>query len=224
MKPLTILVLAASGLLAQTPQARIKIDTDRRIGEIHPHLFGNFAEHLGRCIYGGIYDEGSPLADDKGYRKDVMEATRNLGVTILRWPGATSPPATTGKTASAPRISARPARTMPGATSTPIGSERMNFSSTAKGSAPNRTSASTPALARSTKPASGSSTPTSRATPTGPICAARTAATSRTTSSTGASATKSTAPGSWATRTPRITPSSPWKRPRPCGAPTSRSS
>jgi alpha-L-arabinofuranosidase len=40
--------------------ARIKIDTDRIIGEIHPHLFGNFAGHLGRCIYGGIYEPGSP--------------------------------------------------------------------------------------------------------------------------------------------------------------------
>jgi alpha-N-arabinofuranosidase len=87
MKPLSILVLTACALSAQTPQARIKIDTDRRIGEIHPHIFGNFAEHLGRCIYGGIYDEGSPLSDEKGYRKDVMEAVRGLGVTILRWPG-----------------------------------------------------------------------------------------------------------------------------------------
>src|SRR5262245_25195414 len=67
--------------------ARIKIDVDRTIGEIHPHLFGNFAEHLGRMIYGGIYDEGSRLADADGYRTDVMEAVRQLGVSILRWPG-----------------------------------------------------------------------------------------------------------------------------------------
>jgi alpha-L-arabinofuranosidase len=68
-------------------QARIKIDTDRVIGEVHPHLFGNFAEHLGRCIYGGLYEEGSPLSDPDGYRKDVMQAVRDLGVTILRYPG-----------------------------------------------------------------------------------------------------------------------------------------
>jgi alpha-N-arabinofuranosidase len=72
---------------ADAPQARIKIDTERVIGEVHPHLFGNFAEHLGRCIYGGIFEEGSPLSDPDGYRKDVMEATRGLGVTLLRWPG-----------------------------------------------------------------------------------------------------------------------------------------
>ena len=57
------------------------------IGEVHPHVFGNFAEHLGRCIYGGIFEEGSPLADADGFRKDVMDAAQGLGVTLLRWPG-----------------------------------------------------------------------------------------------------------------------------------------
>jgi alpha-N-arabinofuranosidase len=69
------------------PEARIKIDIDRTIGEVHPHLFGNFAEHLGRMIYGGIYEEGSPLADTDGYRKDVIDVVKPLGVSILRWPG-----------------------------------------------------------------------------------------------------------------------------------------
>ena len=81
--------VAVAGLaFAQAPpEARIKIDTERVVGEVDPHLFGNFTEHLGRCIYGGIYDEASPLADASGFRKDVMEATRALGVSILRWPG-----------------------------------------------------------------------------------------------------------------------------------------
>jgi len=85
----TILVLlAASGAaLAQQPQARIRVDTGRVIGEVSPRVFGNFAEHLGRCIYGGIFEEGSPLSDSEGYRKDVMEAVKPLGVSILRWPG-----------------------------------------------------------------------------------------------------------------------------------------
>src|SRR5215510_9763176 len=72
---------------AQAPEARIKVDIDRTIGEVSPHLFGNFAEHLGRMIYGGIYEEGSRLSDADGYRTDVMEAVRQLGVSILRWPG-----------------------------------------------------------------------------------------------------------------------------------------
>ena len=82
-----LLALALAIPLAAQQTARIKIDTDRVIGEVDPHLFGNFAEHLGRCIYGGIWDEGSPLADADGYRKDVMQATKDLGVTVLRWPG-----------------------------------------------------------------------------------------------------------------------------------------
>ena len=80
-------ILAAAPALAQDPSARIKIDVDRVIGEVHPHVFGNFAEHLGRCIYGGLYEEGSKLSDSDGYRKDVMDALKGLGVTILRWPG-----------------------------------------------------------------------------------------------------------------------------------------
>jgi alpha-L-arabinofuranosidase len=90
-----VLSVALVGIFSATgigggPQgdtARIKIDIDRTIGEVHPHVFGNFAEHLGRMIYGGIYEEGSPLSDDQGFRKDVMEAVRELDVSILRWPG-----------------------------------------------------------------------------------------------------------------------------------------
>lgn len=84
---LCALALAALPVFGQARQARIKIDTDRQIGEVHPHMFGNFAEHLGRVIYGGIYDEGSPLSDSDGYRKDTMQAVKDLSVTILRWPG-----------------------------------------------------------------------------------------------------------------------------------------
>ena len=68
-------------------QARIKIDVDRTVGTVDPLLFGNFAEHLGRMIYGGIYDEKSPLSDQFGFRRDVLEAVKGLGVSILRWPG-----------------------------------------------------------------------------------------------------------------------------------------
>ena len=47
---------------------RIGIDLERRIGTVDPRIFGQFIEHLGRCIYGGIYDEGSPLSDARGFR------------------------------------------------------------------------------------------------------------------------------------------------------------
>ncbi len=67
--------------------ARIKIDPERTVGEIDPKVYGNFAEHLGRCIEGGIFEEGSPLSDAQGYRKDVRDAVKNLNVSLLRWPG-----------------------------------------------------------------------------------------------------------------------------------------
>jgi alpha-N-arabinofuranosidase len=68
-------------------RARMKVDTERVIGDIDPKLYGNFIEHLGRCIDGGVFEERSPLSDGNGYRKDVLEAARKLNVTILRWPG-----------------------------------------------------------------------------------------------------------------------------------------
>lgn len=87
MRTILAFVCLAAAAFAQQPEARIKIDTERTIGEVHPYLFGNFAEHLGRVIYGGIYEEGSPLSDAQGYRKDTMKAVQELGVSILRWPG-----------------------------------------------------------------------------------------------------------------------------------------
>ncbi|GHO83955.1 alpha-N-arabinofuranosidase [Dictyobacter formicarum] len=67
--------------------ALIKIDAARRIGSVDKNIYGGFVEHLGRCIYGGIYEEGSPLSDEHGFRKDVMEAVQALHLPILRWPG-----------------------------------------------------------------------------------------------------------------------------------------
>src|SRR4029450_5268634 len=88
-------LLAASPLGAQpaaataATAARIKVDPDRVIGEVHPYVFGNFAEHLGRCIYGGIFEEGRPLSDADGFRKDAMDAGEGVRGTLLRWPGGT---------------------------------------------------------------------------------------------------------------------------------------
>ena len=67
--------------------ASVRIDPERRTGEIDPRIYGFFIEHLGRCIYGGIFDPGSPLADERGFRTDVLEAVRRMRVPVLRWPG-----------------------------------------------------------------------------------------------------------------------------------------
>ncbi len=86
---LIVLCLFWSTLMAQSSssKARIKIDIDRTIGQINKNLYGNFVEHLGRCVYGGIYDPNSPQADKNGLRKDVLEAAKDLNVTIIRYPG-----------------------------------------------------------------------------------------------------------------------------------------
>jgi alpha-L-arabinofuranosidase len=77
--------LVSSGAIAQN--AKIKIDLDRKIGEVNKNIYGNFVEHLGRCVYGGIYEENSPLSDERGLRKDVMEAVKDLNVSLTRYPG-----------------------------------------------------------------------------------------------------------------------------------------
>ncbi len=168
MRIALVIAIAFTALTASAQQARIKIDTDRKIGEVHPHIFGNFAEHLGRCIYGGIFEEGSPLSDSEGYRNDVMKAVKSLDVTLLRWPGGNFVSGYDWRTASAPANSARSAPKAPGATPSPIASAPTSSCATARRSASSPTSASTPDSAPSRKPASGSSTPTNRATPTGP--------------------------------------------------------
>ncbi len=65
----------------------IKIDLDRRLGTIDRNLFGGFAEHLGRCIYGGIYEPDSPLANEDGLRTDVLDTLRRLKMPVIRYPG-----------------------------------------------------------------------------------------------------------------------------------------
>jgi alpha-N-arabinofuranosidase len=79
--------LSAEALSGNAGKARIKIDPDRTIGEINPHIYGNFVEHLGRCVYGGIYDPDSEQADENGFRKDVLDAVKGLNVSITRYPG-----------------------------------------------------------------------------------------------------------------------------------------
>jgi alpha-N-arabinofuranosidase len=65
----------------------IRIDLDRTLGSVDRNLFGGFAEHLGRCIYGGLWEPGSRLADEEGFRKDVLDALRRLRMPVIRYPG-----------------------------------------------------------------------------------------------------------------------------------------
>ena len=65
----------------------VRFNTEDFVGEIAPTIFGGFAEHMGRCIYEGIYDPQSPHADHNGIRKDVLAALREQRYTVLRYPG-----------------------------------------------------------------------------------------------------------------------------------------
>jgi alpha-N-arabinofuranosidase len=67
--------------------SQIFLDTNRTIAPISPLLFGGFVEHMGRCVYEGIYDPASPLADEQGLRQDVVAALRDQAYTIMRYPG-----------------------------------------------------------------------------------------------------------------------------------------
>ncbi len=68
-------------------KARLRLDRDFVVGQVDPRLFGSFVEHLGRAVYGGLYDPGHPAADARGFRRDVIELVRELGVPLVRYPG-----------------------------------------------------------------------------------------------------------------------------------------
>ncbi len=85
----TILLMTAAGLSAQK-SATIDVNIEPAGGgEIIPkEIYGQFAEHLGTCIYGGLWvGEGSAIANTNGYRTDVLDALKALRVPVLRWPG-----------------------------------------------------------------------------------------------------------------------------------------
>lgn len=66
---------------------RVSIGVGSSIGRVNPRLFGSFVEHLGRGVYGGIYEPSHPSATPEGFRGDVLELVRELGVTVVRYPG-----------------------------------------------------------------------------------------------------------------------------------------
>ena len=67
--------------------AKVLVNASRKIAPMDPRLMGAFLEHLGRAIYGGIYEPGSPLSDENGFRKDVIKEMQDLQCPIMRYPG-----------------------------------------------------------------------------------------------------------------------------------------
>ena len=68
-------------------KAKITLAKEFRIGEIDKRIYGSFIEHLGRAIYGGIYEPDHPTAYEDGFRQDVIEKVKKLNVPVVRYPG-----------------------------------------------------------------------------------------------------------------------------------------
>ena len=67
--------------------ARLAIDPSFVVGPVRRGTFGSFVEHLGRCVYTGIYEPSHPTADEQGFRGDVLDLVREMGVSTVRYPG-----------------------------------------------------------------------------------------------------------------------------------------
>src|SRR4030042_4181905 len=101
MKRIFIIVLLTLPILLSAQNAKIKIDIERTISAIDPKIYGVFMEPInftGRrmglpdsvffsTLYGPLYDPSSPLADENGFRKDYIDAMKELKITNMRWPG-----------------------------------------------------------------------------------------------------------------------------------------
>ena len=89
LTPVLIALLSlcgSSGLVAQ--QTTIHINYNKATDTINPNIYGHFAEHLGRCIYGGFYvGDTSSIPNTNGVRNDIVAALKTLKIPVLRWPG-----------------------------------------------------------------------------------------------------------------------------------------
>jgi len=73
--------------MSNLKKATMVLDKEYKIGEVDKRIYGSFIEHLGRAVYGGIYEPGHPKADELGFRKDVIDLVKELRVPIVRYPG-----------------------------------------------------------------------------------------------------------------------------------------
>ncbi|KAL3965316.1 hypothetical protein ACCO45_002320 [Purpureocillium lilacinum] len=79
--------MATFARIADDETPSISVDARAIVADVDDNIYGGFTEHIGRCIYGGIYDPGNALADENGFRKDVIEALQELRVPVVRYPG-----------------------------------------------------------------------------------------------------------------------------------------
>src|SRR5688500_16961194 len=84
-----ILLPALIAILNVTAQNRLVLHADKGTDTINKNIYGHFAEHLGRCVYGGLYvgDKNTTIPHKDGVRLDIIQALKKLKVPVLRWPG-----------------------------------------------------------------------------------------------------------------------------------------
>ncbi|HSW49675.1 MAG TPA: hypothetical protein VLH09_05835, partial [Bryobacteraceae bacterium] len=81
-------ITAKRGLSAPTQEQKVEVSAGAEIGVINPYLHSHFAEHLGSCVYGGLWvGRDSKIANINGHRRQAVEWLKELGVPVLRWPG-----------------------------------------------------------------------------------------------------------------------------------------
>ena len=85
---LALILGCASVANAADKNVTVTLNPQESAPVINKEIYGQFAEHLGTCIYGGIWvGEDSPIPNTNGYRNDVLQAMRDIKVPVLRWPG-----------------------------------------------------------------------------------------------------------------------------------------
>jgi len=103
----------------------VEVRADDEIGTTDRRLFGAFIEHLGRCVYGGIFEPSHPTADARGFRQDVVALVRELAPTIVRYPGGNFVSGYNWEDGVGP-VAQRAGSTSRGCRPRPIGSAPMN--------------------------------------------------------------------------------------------------
>jgi len=73
--------------VTEMKKAKMVLEKDFIVGEVDRRIYGSFVEHLGRAVYGGIYEPEHPSADEQGFRQDVIDLINEIGVPIIRYPG-----------------------------------------------------------------------------------------------------------------------------------------
>jgi len=192
----------------------VQLRADDEIGTTDRRLFGTFIEHLGRCVYGGIFEPGHSTADSHGFRRDVLALVRELAPTIMRYPGGNFVSGYNWEDGVGP-ISERPRRLDLAWMSTETNQFGTNqFIDWCRAADIEPMLAVNLAPAAAMRPARWSNTATIPVEPSCRIGVGRMAGSSRTVSSSGASATRWMVPGRWRPRPPRNTVASPRKQPR----------